>query len=453
MRNVLLIARNFAPVSHVSAERATKLAKYLPRFGWRPTVLTGAHATAGLAEDPALLDQVSGVPLIRTRAPEFSLFYASRSRGKETESSYRGAPKRGSWHPKSWLVPDSQVLWYPFAVRAALRAARDTRWDAIIATSFPPTALLVAHTVSARLGIPYIADFRDAWTTHYQAPRRPAPIADLERRLERRMIRDAAAVVSVDARFVEHVYTGIPQEDRPPLHVIRNGYDEDDFEGVEPAALPQFSIVHTGQLRQPPLALWEALGHALRDRPELRGKVHLWQIGFVEPGTERVLKAAPDGVTVHYIPPVSQREAIGFMLGADLLLVEEYGSAWPSKTLQYLRAGRPILAFVPRDGMIREVLETVPLAHVMAHDESARAGHVIAELAALPRTRAGTPPAHVTAYSRREIARRYAALLDEVSKASVQPGGGLRDQRLGGLEVGGGHAEEPATHDRLDRGL
>ena len=173
----------------------------------------------------------------------------------------------------------------------------------------------------------------------------------------------------------------------------------------------------------------------------------------MEPGTERVLKAAPDGVTVHYIPPVSQREAIGFMLGADLLLVEEYGSAWPSKTLQYLRAGRPILAFVPRDGMIREVLETVPLAHVMAHDETARAGQVIAELAALPRTRAGTPPAHVTAYSRREIARRYAALLDEVSKASVQPGGGLRDQRLGGLEVGGGHAEEPATHDRLDRGL
>jgi hypothetical protein len=139
----------------------------------------------------------------------------------------------------------------------------------------------------------------------------------------------------------------------------------------------------------------------------------------VEPGTERVLKAAPDGVTVHYIPPVSQREAIGFMLGADLLLVEEYGSAWPSKTLQYLRAGRPILAFVPRDGMIREVLETVPLAHVMAHDETARAGQVIAELAALPRTRAGMPPAHVTAYSRREIARRYAALLDEVSKASA----------------------------------
>jgi glycosyltransferase involved in cell wall biosynthesis len=426
MRNVLLIARNFAPVSHVSSERATKLAKYLPRFGWRPTVLTGTHPTAGLSEDPALLNQVSGVPLIRTRAPEFSLFYASRSRAKGTESSYRGAPKRGIWHPKSWLIPDSQVLWYPFAVWAALRAARQNRWDAIVATSFPPTALLVAHSVAARLGIPYIADFRDAWTTHYQAPQRPAPIADFERRLERRMIRDAAAVVAVDSRFVEHVYAGIPREDRPPLHVIRNGYDEEDFEGVQPAALPQFSIVHTGQMRQPPLALWEALGLALRERPELRGKLHLWQIGFVEPGVERALNAPPDGVTVHYIPPVSQREAIGFMLGADLLLVEEYGSAWPSKTLQYLRAARPILGFVPRDGMIREVLETVPVAHVLAHDESSRAGRVIAELAALPRSRAAAaPPAYVTAYSRREIARRYAALLEEVS-ADREPAGAAR---------------------------
>jgi glycosyltransferase involved in cell wall biosynthesis len=285
---------------------------------------------------------------------------------------------------------------------------------------------MVAHTVAARLGIPYVADFRDAWTTHYQAPQRPAPIADFERRLERRLIRDAAAVVAVDSRFVEHAFAGIAEPDRPPLHVIRNGYDEDDFEGVEAAALPPFSIVHTGQLRQPPLALWEALRHALGERPELRGKVHLWQIGFVEPGTERVLNAAPDGVTVHYIPPVSQREAIGFMLGADLLLVEEYGSAWPSKTLQYLRAGRPILAFVPRDGMIREVLETVPLAHVMAHDESARAGKVIAELAAAPRSRPVPPPASVTAFSRREVARRYAALLDEIAGDRGPPGPGER---------------------------
>jgi glycosyltransferase involved in cell wall biosynthesis len=424
MRNVLLIARNFAPVSHVSAERATKLAKYLPRFGWCPTVLTGARPTAGLSEDPALLEQVASVRTIRTRAPEFSLFYASRRRGEGTASTYRGAPRRSGWHPKAWLIPDSQVLWYPFAVAAALRAARAARWDVIVATSFPPTALLIARTVAKRLGLPYVADFRDAWTTHYQAPHRPAWLAEVERRLERRLIRDAAAVVAVDSRFVEHAYSRVPPEDRPPLHVIRNGYDEDDFAGVAPAALPPFSIVHTGQLRQPPLALWAALRHAMGERPELRGRVHLWQVGFVEPGTERVLNAAPEGVTVHQVPPVPQREAIGFMLGADLLLVDEYGTAWPSKTLQYLRASRPILAFVPKDGMIREVLESVPHAHVMAHDESGRAGRLIAELAAAPRGATVGRLEAVAAYSRREVAARYASVLDAACERAAARGSG-----------------------------
>jgi glycosyltransferase involved in cell wall biosynthesis len=426
MRNVLLIARNFAPVSHVSAERATKLAKFLPRFGWRPTVLTGARPTSGLALDPALLDQVAGLPIIRTRAPEPSLFYASRAGGGPETSSLRGAPRRSAWHPKSWLVPDSQVLWYPFALRAALKAALVTQWDAIVATSFPPTSLLIAQALGKRLHIPYIADFRDAWTTHYQAPHRPRWLADFERKLERRVIQDAAAVVAVDSRFVDHAYERIPQEDRPPLQVIRNGYDDDDFAGVTPAELPPFSIVHTGQLRQPPLALWDALRDSLRRRPELHGKLHLWQVGFVEPGTERVLKAAPEGVTVHYVPPVPQREAIGFMLGADLLLVEEYGTAWPSKTLQYLRASRPILAFVPPGGMVREVLDAVPHAHVMAHDESARAGQLIAELAGQPRTRAVRSDASVSNYSREEIARRFASVLDAVTERRGPRGSGER---------------------------
>ena len=127
MRRLLLITRNFAPTSHVSVERAMKLAKYLPEFGWRPTVLTGAKATAGLPEDPGLLEQVTGVEIIRARAPEFSMFYRRHAKGNGTRPVPRGGPIRGALHPKSWLVPDSHLLWYPFAVRAALRRATTAR--------------------------------------------------------------------------------------------------------------------------------------------------------------------------------------------------------------------------------------------------------------------------------------------------------------------------------------
>jgi hypothetical protein len=426
MPDVLIVTRNFPPASHVSVERAMKLAKYLPEFGWRPTVLTGARATVGLPEDTGLAAQVAGIEVIRSRAPEFSLFYGGRAaRGGTTAGEppvvRQGAPRRGKLHPKAWLIPDSQVLWYPFAVRAALRRARAARWDVIVATSFPPTAILIAHTIAARLRVPYVADFRDAWTRYAYAPDRPAPLAELERRLEARMIRDAGAVVAVDARLVEHAFARLAPDDRPPLHIIQNGYDEDDFHGAMPAELPPFSILHTGRLRRSPRPLWDALAHAMRDRPELRGRLHLWQVGVVDPGAMADLRAPPEGVTVHLVPPVPQREAVGYMLGADLLLLEEFGSIMPSKAPQYLRAARPLLALLDAGGVMRDLLQGMPEVHLVDRGDAARAGTLIAALAAGPRPAPREPAAAVAAYSRREIARRYAAVLDATRERAVAP--------------------------------
>lgn len=411
MRRVLLITRNFAPTSHVSAERATKLAKYLPEFGWQPTVLTGAHPTAGLPADPTLLAQVEGIEVLRARAPEFSLFYR-RLGSAAAATALRSAPRRTAWHPKAWLVPDSQIMWLPFAVGAALRAAPNARWDAIIATSFPPTALLIARTLAARLGIPYLADFRDAWTRYAGAPRRPAPLAWYERRLEARVIAAAAAVVTVDRRMVAAPYARLPESRRPPLHLIPNGYDEADFQQARALDLPGFSIVHTGQLRRGPRPVWEALARVLDAHPELRGRVHLWQIGFVDSAAAADLAAPPEGVVVHLVPPVSQREAIGYMLGADLLLVEEFNTVMPSKTLQYLRAGRPILALLDGGETLRETLRPMPRAHLAGRDDTDRIAAILTPLAVAPSPRTSEPSDLVAAYSRRGIAGQFAEVLE-----------------------------------------
>ena len=415
MRDVLIVTRNFPPTSHVSVERAMKLVKYLPEFGWRPSVLTGARATAGLPEDPALASQVAGAEVIRARAPEFSLFYGRSSDGRaDGKAAGESIVKRGMFHPKAWLIPDSQALWYPFAVRAATRRTRPGRWDVVVGTCFPPTAILIAHTIAARLGIPYVADFRDSWTNYPYAPHRPAPLAELERRLEARMVRDAAAVVAVDAHIVDYAFSRVAVADRPPLYIIPNGYDEDDFRGTAPAALPAFSIVHTGRLRRSPAPLWHGLAEALRMRPDLGGRLHFWQVGVVDSSAAGGLDAPPEGVTVHQVPPVSQREAVGYMLGADLLLLEEFGSVFPSKGLQYLRASRPILALIDRGRSMRHVLQEMPQASLVDRRDPVGIAAAVVRLATGPRPPQCGPSEVVEAYSRREIARRFAAVLDGV---------------------------------------
>ena len=109
------------------------------------------------------------------------------------------------------------------------------------------------------------------------------------------------------------------------------------------------------------------------------------------------------------------------MLGADLLLLEEFGSVMPSKTLQYLRAARPLLALIDGGGVIRDLLQDMPETHLVDRGDAGTGGALIAVLAAGPRPAPREPDAAVAAYSRREIARRYAAVLDAVRERAVVP--------------------------------
>jgi hypothetical protein len=100
------------------------------------------------------------------------------------------------------------------------------------------------------------------------------------------------------------------------------------------------------------------------------------------------------------------------MLGADLLLVEEFRGVMPSKTLQYLRAGRPILGLLDGGGALHDVLRPVPQAHLVELDDVDGIVAVLNRSATVARSKPVPPGADVTAYSRREIARRFAELLE-----------------------------------------
>lgn len=420
MHRVLIVARNFAPVSHVSSERVTKLVKYLPEFGWESTVLTGHRGTAGLPSDPSLLDQVAGAEVLRARAPELSLFYrtgrASGRDGAERATAVRDVSRAGKLNPKSWLIPDPQIFWLPFAVERALAASSRRRWSVVLATTSPPTAALIGHVVARRLGIPLVIDFRDAWTGYYAAPRRPAPLAALERRLEAHIVRSAAAITRVSGTYLQALIHRLDARRLPPVHEIPNGYDDDDFTGVVPAALPRFSIVHTGQLRRTLQPLWRSLAVLQEREPTLRGAIHFWQVGWVDRTAAPYLEAPPDGVTVHRVPPVPVREAIAYMLGADLLFIEGMVRTLSAKTYQYLRSGRPILAITGEApalaAELRSVVETTPMGRALAHDETEAAAEFIRAVALAPRGEPAPPGTAIARYSRREIARAMAGVLD-----------------------------------------
>lgn len=348
MHKVLIVSRNFPPTGGVGVMRIAKFAKYLPQYNWYPTVLTATRGEFGLPEDNFLAKDVEKLQIIRCFAPDIYFQYKTILNGTRSKSgsdkSLRQYQPRSPWHPKSWIIPDSQVLWTPIAIHSALKAAKSQQWDVIFATVSPYTNALIAHQISRHLGLPLVIDYRDAWTNAFFSPHRPIFLSRLEQRLEKNIFSSASAITTLGLSAVSSIRNLVCHP--PSIFLIENGYDESDFIDCSPADIPFFSIVHTGSLSsERSLAiLWRILSKTLSAKPDLKEKIHFWQIGTIDKIVEKQLEQAPKGVLVHHVPPVMMREALSYQLGADLLLVQSAGENIPAKIYQYLRSGRPILS-------------------------------------------------------------------------------------------------------------
>ncbi|PZN07708.1 MAG: glycosyl transferase family 1, partial [Bacillota bacterium] len=57
MRNLLMVSYYFPPIGGGGVQRALKMAKYLPEFGWRPLVLA-VDPVWHVSLDPSLLEEL-----------------------------------------------------------------------------------------------------------------------------------------------------------------------------------------------------------------------------------------------------------------------------------------------------------------------------------------------------------------------------------------------------------
>src|SRR5439155_22311733 len=119
--------------------------------------------------------------------------------------------------------------------------------DCVITTSPPVSAHLLGLRL-ARLGIPWIAEFRDGW--RFERPWGDWPLRAqraLDDRLEQQVVRRADAVVAVPSPIAEDLERRYGRS----VSLITNGFDPEDVDegGNGRAGLldPQrLSIVHTG---------------------------------------------------------------------------------------------------------------------------------------------------------------------------------------------------------------
>ena len=133
MKKVLFIAYHFPPIAGGGTFRSLKFVKYLPEFGWMPTVLT-TNSKTSWAYDYELLKEIpSDVKILR--APEINLFYL------QVFLSKIGLSKLYRKLKDHFFIPDEKIGWLPLAYNQAIKELKKEKYDLIFSTSPTPAPI------------------------------------------------------------------------------------------------------------------------------------------------------------------------------------------------------------------------------------------------------------------------------------------------------------------------
>jgi len=379
VRRSLLIGYYFAPSGGPGVQRILKFARYLPEYGWLPTVLTVDHKYAAVPSiDESLFHEVPPeVKVIRTRAWDPFNFY-SRIQGKKKEQVIKvghiekeqGLNKIARWLRGNIFLPDARVGWVPFASQIARNLVQEQKFDAIMSTGPPHSSHLIGMAATKASGLPWVADFRDPWVEIYYSDQmyETSLARNIQIRIERKVLSKANAVVAVS----KHVGVGLKRRAAIKRYeMIPNGYDPADIPRTYTVTKrrDKFIIAYVGtyNLRRHS----EAFVRALKQLQILDSvEVHL--VGKIE--NEALKSYQTNKISVKKINYLPHGDAIAYMQSADVLLlslpkVDGHGGAGivSGKVFEYMSTRRPILAIGPEDGDLATLLHDTQAGEIFDH--------------------------------------------------------------------------------------
>lgn len=422
-RRVLIVAYYFPPMGLSGVQRVSKFAKYLPEFGWHPTVLT-VEPGGYFAFDPSLSDDLAGRPVDVVRTASFDptrLFGGGRTVSLPRE----GVRSTLSVLSQFVFVPDNKIGWYPAAVREGRRLLDQQPFDAILSSAPPYTAHLIAAALKRHAGLPLLLDFRDDWVGN---PRHvyPTPVhRRLQSRLERSVLRQADGILTINRHIARALKERHPLLDLGRrMVVVPQGYDPSDFDAApQRTNRSRLTLLYTGVFydAQTPEVLLRAVARLVETQHEVAQRLRLAFVGLLPDWAMALARALGIDSMIHHAGYLTHAQTVERMKEADalwLVVGRRAGAEGIStgKLFEYIGSRRPILGLVPV-GEARDALTGYGAAYIADPDD---VGAVSQQLARLYQAwRGGTLPTprekFVTQFDRRELASVLARRLNHLT--------------------------------------
>jgi glycosyltransferase involved in cell wall biosynthesis len=323
-----MISYYWPPCGGPGSLRPVKFAKYLPRYGIRPVVLTRKNI-AYHTLDNELQHEVSLVRTIRTESLDPArLLYIAGMRSYKSRTWQRPL-KQGL------NFPDHKLPWLPFAYYAAKNLA----FDSIYVTAPPFSTFLLAYVIAHACNKPLILDFRDSWLHFPFMPYRGVLQRSLVSRWETKVTHAARAIITVDNNIKDDLIGRYP-DIADKVMVLPNGYDPDDLVHVNPPTV--FTLAYLGTIRKErdPQSVLRATEQAIQTHgiKDLRFVF----IGHIEETYRALIERYPFVRVLGHLP---HKKALQAFSASHCGIMITTGSTYffPSRQNEYLASGLPIM--------------------------------------------------------------------------------------------------------------
>lgn len=371
-RQLLAVSWEMPPLSGPRAVQVTRTLAALGERGWHSRVICFDARSQRYQQDydidvgAATGGMVTPLPV---PSPEEWLFF------------------RTLWRvlPPLKHLPDEKRIWAPAAIAEGRRALADRPADVIVSFAQPWSDHLIGLQLHRDTGIPWVAHFSDPWI---DSPYQPGTAWTRARiaRMERDVVSSASQLVFVNDDTRDRVMAKYPAEWSARAHVVPQGHTGYAAAAAAPSPGP-LRIVYTGRfydgIRTPDVFL-QALADVHRASP-LHSRLLVEFVGSRMDAYAEQARVLGVEEFATFTGRVSPDEASRRAAAADVLLLIDAPSDGPSlflpsKLIDYLPFGKPILGITPENGPSADLMRSLGYPIVDPRDEAGMAASLTALL-------------------------------------------------------------------------
>lgn len=423
-KKVLIITYYWPPAGGPGVQRWLKFVKYLPDFDIEPILYIPENPNYPIL-DASLNSEVSKDLIILKHPIKEPYKLASLFSKKASSSISKGiipVQKKQSLIQKlllyirgNFFIPDARIGWVKPSVTFLSDYIDENNITTIITTGPPHSVHLIGKQLKERLGVEWLADFRDPWTTigYHKKLKLSKASKEKHKALEKEVLNGADKII-VTSHVTKTEFESLTKR---PISVITNGYDN---ESVGPVTLDdKFSISHIGSLlsERNPEVLWQVLRDLIEELDGFKDDFQLNFIGFLSDNIIESLKKYNLTNYIDNIGYVSHKEAIKFQKKSQVLLLIEINSEdtkciVPGKLFEYMVSNRPIISIGPKGSDVEKIIKETNTGNYFYYsDYDLLKTTIINHYKAYKNNTLESHPIGLQKYSRKNLTKQLAELL------------------------------------------